>query len=140
MASPARPNRQHVLIARNENLQEVQKAGVRKTVHVLIATYTEPPETVNESVRRFLAAPTPLGMEVHVYVCDDGHGKSTGPGKSAFVQCMRSLGASSAPCFSHHLPILTITSSIHGATSSTAVIAREGAAYTLQARHPSAIT
>lgn len=69
-------------------------------MHVLIATYTEPQKTVNESVRRFLAAPTPLDMEVKIYVCDESHAKSTGPGKHAFVRKMRSIGTSFARIYS----------------------------------------
>ena len=66
---------------------------MKQTVHVLIATYTEPAVTVRECVLRLLVAPEPIYMEKIIYVCDDGHSKSEGPKKKAMVEELRILGA-----------------------------------------------
>ena len=73
-------------------LQAVSHTGMKQTVHVLIATYTEPAVTVRECVLRCIVAPEPIYMEKMIYVCDDGHSKSEGPKKRAMVEELRILG------------------------------------------------
>ena len=94
-------------------MQTVKQKGMTQTVHVLIATYTEPAVTVRECVLRLLVAPEPIYMEKMIYVCDDGHAKSEGPKKKAMVEELRILGVllqvhdMSCPCsrFSGHADI-----------------------------------
>jgi hypothetical protein len=77
-------------------MQAVKQKGMSQTVHVLIATYTEPAVTVRECVLRLLVAPEPIYMEKMIYICDDGHAKSEGPKKKAMVEELRILGLSPA--------------------------------------------
>ena len=79
-------------------MQAVKQKGMSQTVHVLIATYTEPAVTVRECVLRLLVAPEPIYMEKMIYVCDDGHAKSEGPKKKAMVEELRILGGFFRSC------------------------------------------
>jgi hypothetical protein len=73
-------------------VQDVHANGVKQSVHVLVATYSEQAEMVKECVLRLLIAPEPIYMEKNIYVCDDGHAKREGPKKRDMVEQLRILG------------------------------------------------
>ena len=74
-------------------LQETAEEGACQTVHVLVATYTEPADLVKECVLRLLVAPEPLYMRKVIYVCDDGWAGEEGALKRKMVAHLNMLGA-----------------------------------------------
>jgi hypothetical protein len=88
-----------------ELVQEPEHEGVSQHVHVLVPTYDEPADLVNEGLLRLLLAPAPRYMDVHVYVCDDGAGTPEGVKKAGAVQLLRRSGR--FPICALRLPILS---------------------------------
>lgn len=73
-------------------VQDVAENGPRQTVHVLVTTYNEPPDMVQDGVLRLLVAPEPVYMRKIIYVCDDGYASPDGPRKRAMVADLHALG------------------------------------------------
>jgi hypothetical protein len=73
-------------------VQVTSERGVLQTVHVLIATYSEPADLVKECVVRLLVAPEPIYMEKIIWICDDGYMKEEGKQKQRMVADLQSLG------------------------------------------------
>ena len=77
-------------------LQVCDERGKLQRIHCIVCTYSEEAATVEQCVRRLLAAPLPVYAERTVFVADDGHSKPEGPKKRAFVEALQAQGAALA--------------------------------------------
>ena len=53
-------------------MQIVNKKGKLQKINVMVCTYNEPADTVEECVRHLLKSPVPIYASKHIYIGDDG--------------------------------------------------------------------